>query len=250
LLGSLAKRRRWRLTIDEELDLLEDLLRRLKVEYDIFFGGGSRRPPVDLEWRLQSLVKRHGDTQKLSHSQRFRYNAVAQRYAVFGDLWRQKLRIKEEGYRRPQDALLSIQGLRTEDEHAAARALKEGEQSGAPSTDPSTGMTGDSDSSCRLEEKGAPKGHGTIVNRETNVQPFAVAISDPAVEKAKIFELFEALLEARRRSGESCGGSFDSFLAFLSQKTEQIRRESACEMVEFRVELEQNKVRLKGRPRK
>jgi hypothetical protein len=99
-------------TIDEELTLLEDNVRRLKVEYDIYFGGGSRRAPTDLDWRVQGLIKKYSDSQKLNASQRFKYNTVVQRYATYSDLWRQKLRIREEGYRRPQDALLGIQGLR------------------------------------------------------------------------------------------------------------------------------------------
>ena len=41
----------------------------------------------------------------MSFSQRFRYNEMAQRYAIYSDLWRKKSRIREEGYRRPQDAL-------------------------------------------------------------------------------------------------------------------------------------------------
>jgi hypothetical protein len=99
-------------TADEELSMLEDAVRRLKIEYDVYFGGGSKKPPVDLEWRVQSLVKKYGDNAKLTYPQRFRYNTVAQKYALFSDLWRQKLKIKEEGYRRPQDAVLGIQGLR------------------------------------------------------------------------------------------------------------------------------------------
>jgi hypothetical protein len=99
-------------TIDEELTLLEENVRRLKVEYDIYFGGGARRAPTDLDWRVQGLIKKYSDSQKLSAQQRFKYNTVVQRYATYSDLWRQKLRIREEGYRRPQDALLGIQGLR------------------------------------------------------------------------------------------------------------------------------------------
>ena len=41
---------------------------------------------------------------------------MAQRYAVYSDLWRKKSRIREEGYRRPQDALLSVQGVRLAEE--------------------------------------------------------------------------------------------------------------------------------------
>ena len=101
------------MTTDEELAFFEDSVRRLKVEYDIYFGGGSRRAPTELDWRVQGLIKKYSDSQRLSSPQRFKYNTVVQRYAIYSDLWRQKLRIKEEGYRRPQDALLGIQGLRT-----------------------------------------------------------------------------------------------------------------------------------------
>lgn len=88
------------MTIDEELTLLDDSLRRLKIEFDIFFNGGSQRPPNDSQWRVESLIKRYSDSSKLTFAQRFRYNAIAQRYAMFNDLWRQKLKIKEEGPRR------------------------------------------------------------------------------------------------------------------------------------------------------
>ncbi len=99
-------------TTDEELARLEDDIRRLKVEYDIYFGGGSKKAPVELEWRVRSLIKKFSDSQKLTVSQRFHYNTMVERYAIYSDLWRQKVRIREEGYRRPQDALLGIQGLR------------------------------------------------------------------------------------------------------------------------------------------
>ncbi len=100
------------LTVDEELNLMEDAVRRLKVEYDVFFGGGSKKPPADTEWRVQSLIKKFSDSQKMNFAQRFKYNSIAQRYALYADLWRQKMKIKEEGFRRPQDALLSIAGMR------------------------------------------------------------------------------------------------------------------------------------------
>jgi len=99
-------------TVDEELSMLDDSVRRLKIEYDVYFGGGSKKPPADLEWRVQSLVKKFSDSSKLSYAQRFRYNSITQKYALFSDLWRQKLKIKEEGYRRPSDVVLGIQGMR------------------------------------------------------------------------------------------------------------------------------------------
>src|SRR5262249_20923261 len=48
----------------------------------------------------------------MNYAQRFRYNTITQKYALFSNLWQKKLRVKEEGYRRPQDALLAVQGVR------------------------------------------------------------------------------------------------------------------------------------------
>jgi hypothetical protein len=99
-------------TIDEELDLLSANLRRLKIEYEVFFNNPSKRPPADTEWRVVTMIRKYSDGQRMNFAQRYRYNEMAQRYAVLSDLWRKKSRIREEGYRRPQDALLSVQGVR------------------------------------------------------------------------------------------------------------------------------------------
>jgi hypothetical protein len=99
-------------TIDEELTLLDSQLRRLKIEYEIYFSNPTKRPPTDIEWKVLSLLRKFSDGGRMSFSQRFRYNEIAQRYAIYSDLWRKKNRIREEGYRRPQDALLSVQGVR------------------------------------------------------------------------------------------------------------------------------------------
>ena len=99
------------MTIDEELALLEDSFRRLKIEYDIYFAGGAKKPPVDTESRVQSLIRRNMENSRLNFPQRFRLSAIAQRYSVFSDLWRRKAKIKDEGYRRPQDTLLGVGGF-------------------------------------------------------------------------------------------------------------------------------------------
>jgi hypothetical protein len=98
-------------TIDEELVLLEDSFRRLKIEFDIYFAGGSKKPPVDTESRVQSLIRRNLENSRLTFPQRFRLNSVAHKYSIFSDLWRRKTKIKDEGYRRPQDALLGVGGF-------------------------------------------------------------------------------------------------------------------------------------------
>src|SRR5580692_696019 len=85
----------------------------------MFFNNPSKRPPTDVEWKVSSLIRKFSDSKRLSFSQRFRYNEMAQRYAVQSDLWRKKMRIREEGYRRPADAILSVQGVRVDAERVS-----------------------------------------------------------------------------------------------------------------------------------
>src|SRR5579864_9458521 len=110
--------------IDDDLTQLDEYVRRLKGEYDVYFGGGSKKPPAETEWKVRNLLRKHSDGSNMNASQRFRFNTIQQRYALFAALWQQKLKIKEEGYRRPQDAVLGIQGLRTDQQHEAEAALK------------------------------------------------------------------------------------------------------------------------------
>lgn len=112
-------------TIDDELNSLDDGVRRLKIEYDVYFGGGAKKPPADLEWRVQAIIKKYADGRSMNYAQRFRYNTITQKYALFNNLWQKKLRVKEEGYRRPQDALLAVQGVREFDGKAAGKGKKQ-----------------------------------------------------------------------------------------------------------------------------
>jgi hypothetical protein len=90
--------------IDEQLTRLEDDIRRLKVEYDIFFNGGSAKPPTDTRYRVESLIKRLYDSRGMTFGQRFRYNSLVSRYNVYKELWRRSLKEKEEGGREREPA--------------------------------------------------------------------------------------------------------------------------------------------------
>jgi hypothetical protein len=201
--------------IDEDLTVLDDYVRRLKVEYDIYFGGGAKKPPADLEWKVRNLIRKYSDGSNMSGTQRFRFSTIQQRYALFSALWLQKLKIKEEGYRRPQDAILGIQGLRAEEQHAAEEALK----------------------------------HHDVPQRESTEGQFSIDCADADSEPQKVQALFEALTSARKQAGDNTAGNLASFKKFVRQKTEQIRKEYECPTVEYSVELKGGQVKLKAKPK-
>jgi hypothetical protein len=84
-------------TVEERLTRLEEDIRRLKIEFDMFFNGASKRPPYDTKGRVETIIKRLGDDRTLNHAQRYRYNSLASRYNAFRDLWRRTMQGREEG---------------------------------------------------------------------------------------------------------------------------------------------------------
>jgi len=105
-LARLAKERRQRMTtagveleptIEDQLARVEDDIRRLKVEFDIYFNGAAKRPPYDTKLRLESHLKRLGDDRTLNFAQRYHLNSIQTRYASFRELWRRVLQDREEG---------------------------------------------------------------------------------------------------------------------------------------------------------
>ncbi len=182
-----------RVTIDEELTLLEDSIRKLKIEYDIYFNGGSPRPPFDHQWRVESTIKKYNDnTNRLSYGQRFRFNSIVQKYAIYNDLWRQRVKNKEEG-----------REIRPRRDRAAEAAVAAG---------------------IRVEWR------------------------DPEAERDKVEQLFQALVEAKKKAGENTDTlSRDNFQRFVRSKTDQLKKDFRCESVEYVVEVEGGQVRLKAR---
>ncbi len=84
-------------TPDEQLTRLEEDIRRLRIEFDIFFNGAAKRPPYDTKGRVETVLKRLGDDRTLTFAQRYRYNSLAARYNAFRDLWRRTMQGREEG---------------------------------------------------------------------------------------------------------------------------------------------------------
>jgi hypothetical protein len=204
-------------TTDEELNVLDTQLRRLKIEYEIFFSNPSKRPPTDIEWKVLALLRKFSDGGRINFSQRYRYNEMAQRYAVYSDLWRKKSRIREEGYRRPQDAILSIQGVREEGEHKPQHHQVYGVSHAAAAA-----------------AGGVSSPHFTLHSVDQS-------------EREQVERLYNTLVAAKKKAGENVSGNIDSFTAFVQKKTEEIRKQYHCNDVEYSVEITDGHVKLKAK---
>lgn len=82
------------LEIDTQLSRMEDDIRKLKIDFDIFFNGATKRPPLEARARLDSFIKRVADNRNLSYAQRYQFNTLVARFTSYRELWRRTLKAK------------------------------------------------------------------------------------------------------------------------------------------------------------
>lgn len=82
--------------IDQQLSRMEDDIRKLKIDFDIFFNGAVKRPPLEARARLESYIKRVADNRNLTYSQRYYFNTLVARFTSYRELWRRTLKAKGE----------------------------------------------------------------------------------------------------------------------------------------------------------
>jgi hypothetical protein len=186
-------------TVDDQLTRLEEDMRRLKIEYDIYFNGASKRPPYDTKSRVETVIKRLGDDRTLTFAQRYRYNSLTSRYNAFRELWRRTMQGREEG----------------RDAATAARAA----------------------ASVRI----------TAVARHTQDQSTFVC-KDAHNDVQTVKEIYEALIEAKRKCGESVDDlSFPRFHRLIASKTDNLKEHLGCESVRFSIDVEGGHVNFKAK---
>jgi hypothetical protein len=109
-------------TLDQQLSRLEVDIRRLKVEFDIFFNGGVKHPPYDTRNRIETTMARLSDDRTLTFAQRYKFNSLSARFAAFRDLWRRSMQSREEGRDFITIARAKLEAMRREaDAEIAAR---------------------------------------------------------------------------------------------------------------------------------
>ncbi len=200
-------------TIDEELAQMERDIRQLKIEYDMYFGGGRKRPPTEVEWRIDLLVKRYAERAgDMKFAQRFRYNNLTQTYAKYKDMFRKRTAQREEG---KVDRHFGAAAKAIAEERARAQAAARGTQPVSPSTTASKG--------------------------------FRMVCSEPDREADKVDQLYHAFLEAKQQAGEETSKlTRDGFNEFVRKKTKDLQTSKNCRDVEYIVETIDGQVKLKA----
>jgi hypothetical protein len=196
-------------TIDEDLSALERDIRQLKIEYDMYFGGGRKRPPTEIEWRIELVVKRYGERGgDMKFGQRFRFSNLSQTYAKYKDVFRKRLAQREEGKVQRHFG-------------AAAKAIE-------------------------AERKKAQAATDAAAAAEA-AKVFRVVCTAPDKETDKVEQLYEAFVRAKKEAGEEMHKMTRAgFNEFVRKKTKDLQTQKNCQEVEYVVETVDGQVKLKA----
>jgi hypothetical protein len=84
-------------TVDQHLARLEDDIRKLKIDFGIFFNGGLKRAPHEARGRVEAHIKRLSDDRSLTYAQRYVLNNLVSRFTSYRELWRRTFKQRGEG---------------------------------------------------------------------------------------------------------------------------------------------------------
>jgi len=195
---------------DDELDMLEEDVRKLKNKYDQFFAGIQKVPPSQERRNVEILIYEIGKQRMRDNARRFRYNTVLSRYNQYREMWGRKMREREEGpldFRRRQAAM--------------------NEPLEAPATNAAQ-----------------PAQAGPVTSRTAD--PY-VRVA-PGTNGEEIRRLYQEIEQKHLELGKMPSITIDQLNAMVQKQSELVRSKYQVNAVAFRVDVVDGKVKLKAKP--
>jgi hypothetical protein len=200
--------------VDDELRQLEEFVNRLRLEYEQFFRGSMKREPFALRGKVQKMITRFMEDPPKSTLHKFKFNSLNAKYQTFRTLWGRTMREMEAGTHKSQrfQAALNEASL-DEQMRLASRAEREAQTQ----------------------------------ERASKAKPGSKPAAPASAAASPLDRLYEALLAARRQTGESTDLTREKIAELVRKQTEAIRAQVGPDAkVKFRVVVEDNKAKLKG----
>jgi hypothetical protein len=195
---------------DEELDQLEDDIRKLKNKYDQFFSGITKMPPVTERRNLETRIHELNRQKVRDNTRRFRLSQLTTRFNQYREMWGRRMREREEGPLEFSRRKAALDGPAPEPS-SAARAATERTPVTSGSADPYV--------------KVAPGTNGDEVRK-----------------------LYEQIQSEHSKMGKASNVTFEQLSAMVAKQSEMVRARYNVNTVAFRVETVDGKVKLKAKP--
>lgn len=220
-------------SIERELNDLERGITALRIEYERFFGGELKRPPVPSRRALEATLRRLGNSDIEKAAERFRLQSLQSRYNSFVELWEKRLQAREEGRTGPARRL----GTTGPD-------LAEPE---APRPARPRPVEGPDVAALLAAAEAAVARDAPAVAAPPPDAPAAPSVKPKS--RVDFTPLFRRYVAARQALGEDVSRlKYEKFEEAVRRQAEEIRQKTGSSRLVFEVQTTDGRVRLVGRP--
>jgi hypothetical protein len=229
-------------SFDRELNDLDRGITALRIEYERFFGGELRRPPVPGRRTLEETLRRLGNAEMEKAAERFRLQTLQSRYSSFAELWDKRMQAREEGRTGPIRRLAPLASL------AASASVPDAASAGkvsAKKAQPSAGP----DVAALLAAAERAVGGDAPAAAEPSRRDAAAASSVKPRSRVDFTPLFQRYVAARQALGEDVSRlRYEKFEESVRRQADEIRKKTGSSRLVFEVQTTEGRVRLVGRP--
>jgi hypothetical protein len=229
-------------SFDRELNDLDRGITALRIDYERFFGGELRRPPVPGRRTLEETLRRLGNAEMDKAADRFRLQTLQSRYNSFAELWDKRMQAREEGRTGPIRRLVPLAAVAGAT--SAPSAAPDGKGGGKK---PRAAEAPDIAALLAAAEKAVGGGVPAVAQPP---RPDAAPPSSVKPGKRVDFTpLFQRYVAARQALGEDVSRlRYEKFEESVRRQADEIRKKTGSSRLVFEVQTTDGRVRLVGRP--
>lgn len=190
---------------------LDEQLRQLKNQYDMFFAGNRPLPPVEDRRRFDRAIRELETIRIRDNATRFRFTNVMNKYTLYRELWSRQMREREEGPRDYRKRVAALQG------------------EGAPNP---------------AQRRASA---GAAARRVTSSDGQSYIKLNGSGDAEELVALHQELSEARQKTGAG-NISLEKFSTMIDTQVQGLKKKYGERDIGFRVDVENGKVKLKAKP--
>ncbi len=229
-------------SFDKELNDLDRGITALRVEYERFFGGDVRRPPVPGRRNLEETLRRLGNAEMEKAAERFRLQTLQSRYSALAELWDKRMQAREEGRTGP---IRRLAPLAT----AAASNPAPGAAAAGKGAGKKTQSSAVPDVAALLAAAESAVGVGASATAPPPRPDAAAPSSVKPGKRVDFTPLFQRYVAARQALGEDVSRlRYEKFEESVRRQADEIRKKTGSSRLVFEIQTTDGRVRLVGRP--
>ncbi|HEU4400462.1 MAG TPA: MXAN_5187 C-terminal domain-containing protein [Candidatus Polarisedimenticolia bacterium] len=225
------------MTFEEELQRIDQDIRKLKIQYDLYFIGSNPKPPTDQRDAIDKMLKKYQGVHIKSLAERFLYNSLVNKFNAFSELWNKAMRVREEGAR--------VHPLAARAAHQAALAENGGSHGGRAKGGARPAAPGDSGGSNGLRPAAAAR-----AARHKGRPEETWRVPAGGGNEAMLKNLYQSFIAAKASVGDEKKPTYDAFAREIARQTATLKGKVNCEAIDFKIDCKDNRVSLKAKPSK